>query len=174
MPKLQLPSSGEFDPDNSEVRRRSDLALLARKLDRTHAAMRLKIQGLDYPEIAQNLGYSSAAEAAKDVRDALEQELLINEQHSSEVLRMIELKRLNTLYNALMGGVERGNTRAIEIAVKVSERISKLTGAEAPQKVEMATLESVSQEIERVKQEIAARQKALSQENEVLDAEVVE
>lgn len=143
----------------------------ALRLGRVQRAMQMKVDGLDYPEIASELGYGSAEAAAADVHLALEEEFLNNEQYSAEVLRMIELKRLNTLYAALRPGIERGNSRSIDVAVKVSDRIAKMTGLDAAQRVELLQLDHVNDEIAKVQREIEERRRAI--EN-VVEGEIVE
>lgn len=157
---------GEQD---DEAERREKAAI---RLGRTQRAMQMLIDGLDYPQIAQELGYGTAEAAAADVHVALEEEFLNNAQYSTEILRMIELKRLNTLYSALLPGIERGNSRSIDVAVKVSDRIAKMTGLDAAVRVEMSQLSDVNEQIAQVKREIAERQRALEPAYE--EAEIVE
>lgn len=172
MAKLQF---DDDDYDEAAEERALAKENAAKRLGKTRQAMEMRIQGFDYAEIAYQLGYGTADAAAKDVHDALEEEYLHNERTSQEVLRMIELKRLNTLYNSLQTGIERGNTRAIDIAVKVSERIAKLTGVEAAVKtqVEVVEMQTVNAEIERLKAEIAARTGRVAIEPAVVDAEII-
>lgn len=159
--------------EDEEARSREQAAI---RLGRTQRAMQMKVDGFDYPEIAADLGYGTAEAAAADVHQALEEEFLSNEQYSTEVLRMIELKRLNALYSALRPGIERGNSRSIDVAVKVSDRIAKMSGLDAAVKVEMTQLSDVNAEIERVKREIAERQRAVAGELEPVyeEAEIVD
>lgn len=140
------------------------------RLGRTQAAMQMFVDGHDYPEIAATLGYGSAEAAATDVREALEEEFLTNSKYSAEILRMVELKRLNYMYNALIPGITRGNSRAVDVGVKISDRISKMSGLDAPVRTEVVEMQIVDAEILRLKREIAERQAAI--EAPVIDAEV--
>jgi hypothetical protein len=68
----------------------------------------------------------------------------------ADEVRKLELDRLNRWLEKLNAQIEDDDTgartaRNVEVAVKVSERIAKLTGADAPQQVE-ATVVQVTQE----------------------------
>lgn len=143
------------------------------RLGRTKQAMQMRVDGYDYSEIAYQLGYGTAEAAAKDVHEALEEEFLENQQYSSEILRMIELKRLNTMYNALLPGISRGNSRAVDVGVKISDRIAKMSGLDAPVRTEVVEMHMVDAEIERLRREIAQRT-PLALEAPVIDAVVEE
>jgi hypothetical protein len=145
------------------------------RLGKTRQAMQMRVDGYDYSEIAYQLGYGTAEAAANDVHTALEEEFLQNQQYSSEILRMIELKRLNTMYNALLPGISRGNSRAVDVGVKISDRISKMSGLDAPIKTEAVEMRMVEAEIVRLRQEIEQKHAVrLALEAPVLDAEVVD
>lgn len=172
MPQLNFPEPEETWEDKALSRENA-----AKRLGRVRQAMEMKVQGFTYDQIAADLGYGTAEAAATDVREELERDFLANENVSAEVLRSIEIKRLNMLYNALMIGIERGNTRSIDIAVKVSERIAKLTGIEAAQKVEVMEMNSVNAEIERLQREIAERRQGQARAlppGGVVDAEIID
>jgi hypothetical protein len=146
--------------EDEEARSREAAAL---RLGKTQRAMQMRVDGLDYAEIAADLGYGTAEAAAADVHEALEEEFLQNGQYSAEILRMIELKRLNTLYSALLPGIQRGNSRSIDVAVKVSDRIAKMSGLDAAVRVEMTQLSDINQQIADVQREIAERQRAAAE-----------
>lgn len=171
MVQLNLPDDSDEAWEEKALSREN----AAKRLGKVRQAMEMKIQGYTYDQIAADLGYGSAEAAAADVREELERDFLANENIGAEVLRSIEIKRLNMLYNALLIGIERGNTRSIDIAVKVSERIAKLTGIEAAQKVEVVEMNAVNAEIERLQREIAERQQVRAlPAPPVMDAEIVD
>lgn len=160
----------EWAEEDEEAQSREQAAI---RLGRTKQAMQMRVDGYDYAEIAYQLGYGTAEAAANDVHQALEEEFLLNQQYSAEVLRMIELKRLNTMYNALLPGIARGNSRAVDVGVKISDRISKMSGLDAPVRTEVVEMRMVDAEIERLKREIASRQRPTPElEAPVIDAEV--
>lgn len=156
-------------------------AMLARenavqRLGKLERAMQMKISGSDWPEIAAELGYGSADAVSRDVHAALEEALLNNEQFSVEVIRMIQLKRLDTIYQGLEPGIIRGNSKSGDVAVKVIDRIARLTGADAPIKTQTkveVTVQEINSEIERVKQEIALKRAELESAG-IIDATIVE
>ena len=164
-----------YDNEEFEEQQLSREKAVAR-LGKVHQAMQMKISGADWPEIAAELGYGTAEAAAADVHQALEEELLSNERMSTEVLRMIQLKRLDTIYQGLEPGIVRGNARSSDVAVKVLDRMAKLTGTDAPLKTQTkveVTVQEINIEIERVKAEIASKRAEL-EESGIIDATVVE
>ena len=166
---LGIPPNVDWTDADDRAKERESAAI---RLGRTQAAMQMFVDGHDYPEIASTLGYGSAEAAATDVREALEEEFLTNAKYSAEILRMVELKRLNYMYNALIPGITRGNSRAVDVGVKISDRISKMSGLDAPVRTETAVeMQLVDAEILRLKREIAERQ-AAAIEAPILDVEV--
>lgn len=160
------------DAEGAQLAREKAVA----RLGKIHSAMQMKISGADWPEIAAELGYGSADAAARDVHQALEEEMLNNERFSTEVIRMIQLKRLDAIYQGLEPGIARGNARSGDIAVKAIDRISKLAGLDAPLRTQSQVdidINVVSAEIERTKREIAVKRAELEASG-IIDATIVE
>lgn len=163
----------ERDAWNDEDERARSQEAAAMRLGKTVAAMQMFIDGYNYTQIASELGYGTAEAAAADVHEALEQHFLKNNKLSNEVLRMVELERLNTMYNALLPGISRGNSRAVEVGVKISDRVAKMVGLDAPVKTEVVEIHMIEAEIARTKREIAERLAIRGElESSVLDVEV--
>lgn len=158
--------------ENAQLARESAVI----RLGKVERAMQMKISGADWPEIAAEIGYGTAEAASRDVHAALEEALLNNEQFSTEVIRMIQLKRLDTIYQGLEPGIIRGNSKSGDVAVKVIDRIARLTGADAPLKTQTkveVTVQDITNEIERTKREIESKRAELEAAG-IIDATIVE
>jgi predicted transcriptional regulator len=89
----------------------------------------LRRQGYLETQIAARFGVSQQA-----VSKALLKYLRNLPQESADELRRIEAERLDALYVALAPGIAEGDPRCIEVAVRISERRSKLLGLDVPTK----------------------------------------
>ena len=87
-------------------------------------ALALRAAGASYETIAFQLGYASPSGAYKAVSSALRKTL---EEPAAE-LRTLELNRLDGYLLVISPEVRRGNLKAIDRALKISERRSKLLG----------------------------------------------
>jgi hypothetical protein len=56
---------------------------------------------------------------------------------AAEQLRQVDSLRVEEMYRALRPGIERGDTRSIEAALRVLAHRAKLNGYAAPQKLEL-------------------------------------
>ena len=92
-------------------------------------ALELRKAGFTYDQIATQVGYASRSGAYKAVNSAL-QEIT---REPAEVLRSLELERLDALTLAVWRKARQGNVQAIDRVVKLMERRSKLTGLDAPE-----------------------------------------
>lgn len=91
--------------------------------------------GLSYQEIAVKVGYRSASGAHAAVRKALNKTL----QEPADELRRIEVARLDQMLGALWEKVKKGDTRAIEAALRVEERRARLLGLDEPSEVDVTS-----------------------------------
>jgi transposase-like protein len=98
------------------------------------AAYEMKIRGMTYRQIAKEIGVSPKT-AHKYVNDALE-EYIAATAESVEILRTIELQKLDELESVLLPLALKGDLQAADRVLKIQERRAKLLGLEAPQKVE--------------------------------------
>ena len=124
----------------------SESATSARKLrgaERREQALRLRIAGRTYPEIAAELGMSRAG-AHKTVTVALAA-LRAQCNESAEQMRTLETERLvgiirdaDEILRSPETG-EAGRLRALELKVKASESLRKLWGLDAPTKIAPTT-----------------------------------
>lgn len=74
------------------------------------------------------------------------------------------LDNLRYMRRKLQDGIEAGNTRSIEMAIRIDERIAKLTGTDKPEKVEQ-TIEVIDNTPQNIK-DMLARRKAKQAEDE--------
>jgi hypothetical protein len=104
--------------------------------ERRQQAVNLRIGGKTYAEIGKLLGVTPQAAHGLVVR-ALE---LTAKQtaESAEILRQIEVERLEFMRNAIWGSVIKGDLMAIDRALRISKRFSEITGIDAPVKHDVA------------------------------------
>lgn len=154
--------------------RRADIA------DRRAKLIKYRLAGRSYEEIYRELGYGSTQAARKDFTRALEQNIA-EQRTSMEVYREAELLRLDQLtleavkvlarrhFVVAPGGkiahhpetgqpLEDDSVRlaAIDRLIKIQDRRAKLLGLDAPQRMEVLTLDAVDAEIQRLTDELAA------------------
>jgi hypothetical protein len=119
-------------------------------VDKERKVLELRRTGMSYAEIAQAVGYQGPGAAWKACQRALTKTL----QEPADEVRIIELVRLDAYLTYLQGKIERGDTRAIDTALRVGDRRAKLLGIDAPTKaqVEVTTYDgdSVDAEIQRL------------------------
>lgn len=103
--------------------------------ERAVKALTLLRDGYTYRQIADALGYKSTA----SVHEAVQRLLKRLPKQTVEEMREIERERLDRFHKVLADMTENGGKmapRAIEVAVRVSERRAKLFGLDAADKVE--------------------------------------
>jgi hypothetical protein len=139
-----------------------------------------RLAGRRYSDIYEELGYSSAHAASRDFSRALEQN--IAEQRSSmEVYREAELMKLDELtvaarrilarthYSVSQSGkvVEDPDTglpmvddqpamNAIDRLLRIGDRRAKLLGLDAPQRVEVLTIDAIDAQIAALTEQLAS------------------
>ena len=106
---------------------------LTKAMVRRGDALRLRLSGASYREIAEKMGYAGPSGAHKAVDKALMEYI----SEPADKLRKIELARLDTMELALAKGVLAGDTDAIRTKLKCMERRAKLTGIDEPLKVDI-------------------------------------
>jgi hypothetical protein len=97
-------------------------------VDKQAQALRLRLAGISYADIAQQVGYKSASGALQAVKSALKKTL----REPANELRTVELARLDEAQSAIWAKVLNGNERAIETFLRISRRRSELLGLNAP------------------------------------------
>jgi DNA-binding transcriptional MerR regulator len=104
-------------------------------VERQRRAVELRSAGVTYDEIAKALGYSNRKGAWKAVDAALKKTL----REATEALREIERERLDQMLKAIWQRVLKGEPKAIEVALRISERRARLDGLDAPKKLDHTT-----------------------------------
>jgi hypothetical protein len=155
---------------------RGQLALSPAKVARDAEACRLRTRGLAYREIALVLGYSS--ESA--VRQAVKRILDRTAGEASAELRALELARLDVLWRAALEVLEAYHVavndgkviyldedgpplvdhipvlHAIDRMLSISQQRARLTGLNAPTRVQVLTMDVVDAEIARLTAELGS------------------
>lgn len=139
-------------------------------------ACRLRTTGMEYHEIAEQLGFSDKSAARKAVERALRD----TAQEPAAHLRTIEVARLDlllreawTVMKARHVAVNNGRVimdpddpskpltdhgpvlAAIDRVLKIAERRAKLLGLDAPTKVTVITVDEIENEIARLADELS-------------------
>ncbi|MEE6264885.1 hypothetical protein V2E29_04390 [Streptomyces diastatochromogenes] len=123
--------------------------------ERRAKAIRMKIEGATYTQIADALGYASRSAAHMDVKRSLERHV-VEEGLAIEAWRELELARLDTLQQAIWDKAMSGDPRAIEAALKILDRRAKLLGLDSAIKLEVLTVDALDAQIQRLEAELNA------------------
>lgn len=95
--------------------------------DRRAKATALRIAGMDWQSIADQLGYSSRGAACTDVSRALEANLA-ELRDKAEEMRSIESMRLDRLQASLWPKAVKGDVKAIDAVLRIIDRRMRLLG----------------------------------------------
>jgi transposase len=118
--------------------------------ERRRAAVKLAVDGYTYAEIAEQLGYSSAQHAHKDVKAGLAPAIKARQEAAEELIQ-VQTARLERMYRDARAIYEefkaddeysdKADQRlaAMDRMLKVGESLRKLVGADAPAKTETKT-----------------------------------
>jgi hypothetical protein len=102
--------------------------------DRRKKAIALKLAGLDYQSIADQLGYADRAAAWIDIDRALKKNLR-EEAEAADTLRHVEIQRLDRLQAALWPKAIKGDTKAADTTLRIITARCKLEGVEPPTQI---------------------------------------
>ena len=97
---------------------------------RQKQALKLRLAGASYEDIATQLGYAGRGNAWRSVMAALKATL----QEPADQVRILEAARLDRLLLGVWTQAAKGNQGAIDRAIKIMERRAKLLGLDAPSK----------------------------------------
>jgi hypothetical protein len=110
------------------------IALLGKKATLKIKAYEMRLKGMSYRQIAQELGitFPTAHSYVKEVMNELNKYSL----ELIETYRDMELTRLDAAQNAIYKKVLKGDDRAITTMLKIQERRARVLGLDAPVKTE--------------------------------------
>jgi hypothetical protein len=124
--------------------------------EREAKALELRKEGATYGAIARSIGYTDRSAAAKPVSRALAATI----QEPADELRRLESERLDALLAAVWHDAMAGRRSAVESALRIMDRRSKLIGLDAPLRraVEVITPEALENVITQLESELADMQ----------------
>ena len=123
--------------------------------NRRRQAIAMKLAGADYETIAQALGYASRGAVHTDITRALEASLR-EQARDLEVWRQELLLSLQRLKRAMWPAAMAGDPKSADTALRIVDRMARLTGADVPARVEVITMSAIEAEISRLSAELAA------------------
>ena len=116
---------------------RSDPAYRIQAADKREKAVRLRLEGLRWDQIAEQCGYLNGRSAADAVQQALAEHLKSLDEAVNEY-RMVELARLEELIRSHWEKATSGEDyKAAELVLKIIDRLARLTGTEQPVKLDV-------------------------------------
>ena len=136
-------------------------------------AMALKLAGASYAQIADNLGYADSSGAYKAVSRGMKNSL----QESAADLRKIHYGRLEHMLLLGWPAVNQGDSRAVNSALQVMDRMERLYGLNEAQKVDITAgaRETIIVADGEKEAYIKALKEAIEEDgHEIVDAEIVE
>ena len=123
-------------------------------------AVELRMSGLEYREIGLRQGCAEKT-AWQRVQDGMKATLELTKP-AADQLRAEHNHRLGRCLEALLPEAYRGDVQAIDRVVKVSERLARLNGLDAPTRSEVTGAEGGPLDIRAVASEFKAKLMALS------------
>jgi hypothetical protein len=114
----------------------SSSAQRAAAAEKRAKAVALRLAGLDWATVAQQSGYRSPGAACTAVSEALKA-AREKQAASAEELRQLTAMRYERLLTAAWGKAVKGDVKAIETAARIVDRMVKLEGLAAPEKVDV-------------------------------------
>ncbi len=97
-------------------------------------ALELRLAGVTYEQIAEQLGYAGRSGAFKAVNTALKETL----REPAEELRTLSAERLDRATLAIWRAVSAGDLQAIDRLLRIEARRARLLGLDAPSRQELS------------------------------------
>ncbi len=95
-------------------------------------AVRLRLAGTSYSEIATRLGYANAGGAYKATLRGIE---ALGPPEDAASLRDIQRQRLEALLSGAWDTARSGDTKSIDVVLRILARQARLDGLDAPAKI---------------------------------------
>ncbi|WP_455362001.1 hypothetical protein [Streptomyces sp. SYSU K21746] len=128
------------------------------------ACLALRLEGHTYRDIANRL-HLSIGTAFNRVRDAVDLEV----SPKADELRALELARLDLYLTRLAPKITKGDDRAINTAVRISESRRRMLGLDQPVAVHATVHEVTQQDLELQEMIRAARARVALEEQQLRD-----
>jgi hypothetical protein len=154
-------------PKAISIAERRSKALQLRKTGATLEAVAAVIaKEFDNPKYTRSHAFKDIDESLKELNEAC--------SHDAEEYRRQELERLEDWLLKLQSKIQQGDTRSIDVAIKISDRRCKLLGLDAPIQL-MVQQQAESAIDEELRSFLTSVQGLLSRDayNELMDAMVV-
>lgn len=103
-------------------------------LEKQTQALKLRLAGVSYEDIARTVGYKGPSGAYQAVKAAMKKTL----QEPADDLRKIEVARLDEALRAIWPKVKKGDLLAIDRYLKISDRRAKLLGIDARAELQLS------------------------------------
>ena len=111
-------------------------------------ALKLRLAGATFQEIADKVGYAGRQSAQKAVTKAMQDTI----QEPADELRRLEMMRLDRLQLAVWPAAMRGDVKAVTAVLRIMVRRSNLLGLDAPRRLDIR--HAVEEEARRLAQEL--------------------
>ena len=116
---------------------------------RRRKALEMALAGASYEQIARECGWKNRSSACRAVEAAMQEWAPISAE-DVRTLRDRELARLDRLQNAHWMNALRGDSRATELCLRISDRRARLLGLDAPVKVDAVVKSGLDAEIDEL------------------------
>jgi predicted transcriptional regulator len=135
----------------------------------TEVAFTLRLAGATYNEIARTMGLDP-----RTVRGYIERELETRVSPKVLEYRELESARLDRYLTKLERGVEAGDVKSIDTALRISVRRARLLGLDSPVRIDMVKTEVTQEDlaIQELIREAQVRNAVTKQE--IIEAQVIE
>jgi hypothetical protein len=105
----------------------------AEAIENERRVVELRLVGLTFDRIAEQIGYTDGSAAYKAYQRAIARTVT----QPAEELRDVELARLDSLWRVNYRNAMTGDAKATLVCLRISERRARLLGMDAPIKTEM-------------------------------------
>ena len=103
--------------------------------ERRARMLRMRLDGFLLEDIAEAEACSTAT-ACREVQRALA-DLAEQNRTAAAELRAVQTERLERMYRGLRPGIDKGSPAAVQSGIKVVERLAKLWGIDAPERLDL-------------------------------------
>lgn len=120
--------------------------------ERRKKLVALRLAGVDWQTIADQLGYASRGAACEDWRRANKRSQAELDA-SVEEFRALEYDRLERLRAVAWGRAMQGDMRAAETCLRIHDRLADLLQLRRPQQIEVITIDQLDQQLAELRRQ---------------------